>query len=250
MRCGNCGSAVPDAAAFCPECGADARAAESGDGDRRVEAPEVGERRAADVDAAAGGGTAEDGFEWGLSGDGRGAEGPAGDDGPEGDPDAAGFEEPTRLSRPAGSSHPDPVMGTEGDVVGRRVGAFLVDRFVLAALVVGPVVAAVVLEPLVGESAASVVAFLGGLAAVVGILVYTLLLEGIYGQTLGKRVFGVVVVKEDGAPCTVGASVLRSLLWVVDRYFLGLLALALVLATERSQRFGDMVAHTVVVRTA
>lgn len=166
------------------------------------------------------------------------------------DDDEPAFPEPTRLSRPAGSSHPEPLMGTSDEVVAHRVGAFFVDRFVLTVAVVAPFAAAVAFEPVLGPDVASLVLLGGLLVAFVFGLVYTLVLEGVYGQTLGKRLFGIVVVMEDGEPCTMGASVLRSILWVVDRFYLGLVGFGLVLTTDRNQRFGDMVADTVVVRTA
>src|SRR5690554_4175816 len=45
---------------------------------------------------------------------------------------------------------------------------------------------------------------------------YYILLEGNSGQTLGKKVVKIKVVKEDGSPITMGDSVIRNLLRIVD----------------------------------
>lgn len=69
----------------------------------------------------------------------------------------------------------------------------------------------------------------------------------LHGQTLGKRVVGLRVVREDGAPVDFLSSAVRNLLRAVDflplGYALGGLS---VLLTERRQRVGDVVAGTVV----
>ena len=78
------------------------------------------------------------------------------------------------------------------------------------------------------------------------------LLEGFAnGQTLGKRVLRIRVVRRDGTPIGVGAALLRNLLLLVDAlpfaYVLGLFAM---MATERFRRVGDLAAGTVVVYAA
>ena len=85
------------------------------------------------------------------------------------------------------------------------------------------------------------------LAAGLAYFVYT---EGTYGQTLGKRALGVVVVTEDGDPIGYGEALVRNVFRVVDAlpaFFL--LGAAVILVTERGQRVGDLVADTVVVET-
>lgn len=90
----------------------------------------------------------------------------------------------------------------------------------------------------------------GVLGSVLGTL-YHLFLEGRYGQTPGKRLLGIVVVREDGTPCTYAASTVRTVLrfvdWLPAAYLLGIASIAL---TERHQRVGDLVAGTIVVRAA
>ncbi len=79
-------------------------------------------------------------------------------------------------------------------------------------------------------------------------LTYAFLLEGLYGYTPGKFLLGLVVVKSDGSDCTIGASILRNLLWIVDAFpTFNLVAVVAILLTD-GQRVGDLVADTVVER--
>jgi uncharacterized RDD family membrane protein YckC len=69
------------------------------------------------------------------------------------------------------------------------------------------------------------------------------------GQTLGKRMFGLRVIAEDGAPAGFMAVLIRNLVRMVDFlpgfYGVGLLA---IVVSPRSQRLGDLAAGTFVVR--
>jgi uncharacterized RDD family membrane protein YckC len=79
--------------------------------------------------------------------------------------------------------------------------------------------------------------------------IYFILLEGLWnGQTLGKKAVGIRVRMANGLPLTFGAAIGRNLLRPADMfpgsYFMGLLAM---FCTPRSQRFGDLIANTVVI---
>lgn len=79
---------------------------------------------------------------------------------------------------------------------------------------------------------------------------YFVLMEALWnGQTLGKRVAGVRVLKANGLPVGFSQVLIRNLMRIVDAlpifYVVGSIA---VLFTGRHQRLGDMVAGTVVVR--
>jgi len=79
---------------------------------------------------------------------------------------------------------------------------------------------------------------------------YFMLFEGLRGgQTPGKRLVGIRVVRDTGHPVTPGAAALRNLLRIADAlpppYLLGL---ALIAFHPRGKRLGDLVAGTVVVR--
>ncbi len=81
-----------------------------------------------------------------------------------------------------------------------------------------------------------------------GAFLYHSLLEGLFGQTLGKKLCGILVLKADFTDCTLSAGFLRNLMRVVDAFFYYLAAAVAVAATLKWQRIGDIVAETVVVR--
>ena len=93
----------------------------------------------------------------------------------------------------------------------------------------------------------------GGVAAFVTLAIawsYFVLLEWLWnGQTVGKRLFGLRVIAEDGAPAGFSAVLVRNLARVVDFlpgfYGLGLLS---IVVSSKSQRLGDLAAGTYVVR--
>ncbi len=71
------------------------------------------------------------------------------------------------------------------------------------------------------------------------------------GQTPGKRLLGLRVTDAHGYPATVLQHTLRGLFWPFEAMALAFpvpIALILLVATERRQRLGDMVAGTVVLR--
>ncbi|RLM45127.1 RDD family protein [Haloarcula sp. Atlit-47R] len=134
---------------------------------------------------------------------------------------------------------PAPEMGTEGDVVGRRIGAIIIDIVLIA----------IVSSVISGILAQVRLAFLGSLFGLVIGFGYYIYLEGTYGQTVGKMALDIVVVTEDGDPIEYGPAAIRTVLRIVDAlpafYLIGIVA---VLVTDRKQRLGDIVADTVVVR--
>src|SRR5689334_2766691 len=80
---------------------------------------------------------------------------------------------------------------------------------------------------------------------------YYVLFEGLMdGQTPGKRLHRIRVVREGGYSVTFGASAVRNLIRVIDMQplFLYLVGMISVLVTKRGRRLGDIVAGTIVVR--
>ncbi|SIQ66953.1 Uncharacterized membrane protein YckC, RDD family [Haladaptatus litoreus] len=134
---------------------------------------------------------------------------------------------------------PEPVMGTEEDVILSRVVALILDEIIafVCALVVGGVVG--------GVLGSSGLAILLALAIIFG---YHVVLEGLYGQTVGKRLLGIVVVTKHGNPCSMGASVVRNVLRIIDAFFHYAVGLVVMLINDDRQRIGDIAANTVVVR--
>ena len=134
---------------------------------------------------------------------------------------------------------PRPEMGTEGDVIWRRIVAIIIDI-----VLIGVVSSAI--TGILGQMRLAVLGSLLGLLIGFGYYIY---LEGTYGQTIGKMALDIVVVTEDGDPIEFGPAAIRTLLRIVDVlpafYLIGIVA---VLVTDRKQRLGDIVADTVVVR--
>jgi uncharacterized RDD family membrane protein YckC len=133
-------------------------------------------------------------------------------------------------------------------VTGRRVLATIVDGVLLGLLFF-------VMSMLFGSSSAEggqVNASLNGLPFLmylVLVVAYYVLMEGYLGQTVGKMLLGIKVVREGTGevPGLQGAAI-RTVLRIVDGFFFYLVAFISVLASAKNQRLGDMVANTLVVR--
>ena len=126
-----------------------------------------------------------------------------------------------------------PATGPQFD--NRRVLAALID---LALLV--PV--ALALSAIFGGFTGGAEALTAGWA-----LYYYFALESGGGQTLGKRIMKLRVVRADGAPLDMGRVAVRTLLRPIDGIGAYLVGLVVMLATgQRRQRLGDLAAGTVV----
>ena len=78
---------------------------------------------------------------------------------------------------------------------------------------------------------------------------YYSLLEGIWGKTIGKKICGIVVLKDNFTKCTISKGLVRNLLRIVDFFFYYyLVGVVSMVGTMKWQRLGDIVAETVVVR--
>jgi uncharacterized RDD family membrane protein YckC len=139
---------------------------------------------------------------------------------------------------------------------GRRLAAFLVDMLVILffgglAAVLGVSMADVVpqtpsgwMQSLIGGILILLV-LISANACIAIILAYFPLLEGRFGQTLGKRLFGLVVRSEDGLPAGYGKAMLRR----ISFYFEILPIDALFIPfNPKHQRGFDILARTIVVR--
>ena len=132
-------------------------------------------------------------------------------------------------------------LGTQRGVVGKRVVAFLVDIVVIAVAVGVLSGIASVINDTLGALVGVVMAFAA--------IAYFIYMEGTYGQTLGKRLMGIVVVKADGSASDLRSAAIRNVARIVDAfptlYIVGFAAMYLV--GEDRQRVGDLVADTIVV---
>jgi uncharacterized RDD family membrane protein YckC len=133
--------------------------------------------------------------------------------------------------------------------VGSRFSAALIDYLIQFAIVIalGALLYAVGLNPFLGDGFAAAIWTLGIFVLFLG---YNIAFEVLNsGRTPGKRLNGLRVVRETGAPVTFAASAVRNVLRIVDilpgMYLVGIGA---ILATPRNQRLGDLAAGTLVLR--
>jgi uncharacterized RDD family membrane protein YckC len=138
----------------------------------------------------------------------------------------------------------------------RRVAAFLVDMVVIILLAGLAAVLTVLLANSVPQNPAGIIEnIVGGVlilvllisanACIAMLLAYFPLLEGRFGQTLGKRLFGLYVRSEDGLPASYGQIILRRLSFYFEILPIDALFIPF---TAKHQRGFDILANTIVVR--
>lgn len=125
--------------------------------------------------------------------------------------------------------------------VGDRILAQIIDWCVLVGYVV---MTSYVFDSLGLDSAWFILIFI-----LLPLFSYSLLMEIFnHGQSLGKAVMNTRVIKADGSVPTIGAFVMRSMLYLVDGPSMGFIGLICMLLNKNNQRLGDMAAGTVVVK--
>ena len=126
--------------------------------------------------------------------------------------------------------------------VGDRILAYLLDRLIL--IIYSLAVAAVLIQLDIESSPLLLILF--GTPW----LFYSLLFEiFMNGQTPGKKVLKIKVVRLDGTPPTIGDYLLRWIFAFVDIFILsGAIAVVMVAMGGKGQRLGDVVAGTSVVK--
>ncbi|HPR42519.1 MAG TPA: RDD family protein [Candidatus Methanofastidiosa archaeon] len=137
-----------------------------------------------------------------------------------------------------------------------RAVAFLIDQILIGIVVavllflgVGSIIGINILSGghMSSLSARGTISF-SGLMMVLWILYFTYF-EGSSGQTIGKKLMNLKVIKTDGREMDYLSALVRNVLRIVDSlptlYILGIL---LILVTKERQRLGDMVAGTIVVK--
>lgn len=171
--------------------------------------------------------------------------------------------------------HPLTIPDSESQVIGRRIGATLVDAVIVFFILylgmftysgTNPtgVLSVISWDPHVVLGfffwfVFSVMIFvpllyLHGFSSkwyfiVIGIwATYATFFEAVFGWTIGKRLFGISVVNVDGSPVTIKNACIRNISRIIDGllgYGVGLGILAL---SERYQRLGDLLADTIVAQ--
>jgi uncharacterized RDD family membrane protein YckC len=144
-----------------------------------------------------------------------------------------------------------PFVGTHEDVhvTGRRILATIVDGLIFGGLYTVMVILFGSISSVGSADWNGSMPALPTLLYGVIIALYYILLEGYLGQTVGKMLLGIKVVREDnGEVPGLGGATIRTLLRIVDGIFSYLVAFIAVLISGKNQRLGDMAAHTLVVR--
>ncbi len=150
--------------------------------------------------------------------------------------------------------------GMRYEGVAIRFVAFLIDTIILA------IISGVVTAPFNIPTSFSVTnatgvpmvssipnpfAWVGGIISAIIWFFYFVLLEGRYGQTVGKMAVKIKVLREDGSMIDYADAVVRTVLRLIDLipYFIPyLLGAILIWSSDKKQRLGDRAAHTVVVK--
>lgn len=79
----------------------------------------------------------------------------------------------------------------------------------------------------------------------IGIIMYFLIQESLWGRTIAKKLMGLYVVNEDLSKPTIGQATIRNFFRVIDQVLV--VGSAAVFFNKRNQRLGDIVAKTYVV---
>ena len=144
---------------------------------------------------------------------------------------------------------PTPYQG-----VSIRFVAILIDYFIIGitvGLIAFPFLAAAVAVTAVSENVSTIAWGSVAMASLIGLVIWFLyftLLEGHYGQTIGKMALNIKVVREeDGMPIDYGEAAVRTVLRIIDGLFDYLIGAIFIWTSDKEQRLGDRVAHTVVV---
>jgi uncharacterized RDD family membrane protein YckC len=75
------------------------------------------------------------------------------------------------------------------------------------------------------------------------------IIEGKNGQTIGKMIFNIKVINENGNPIFFKEALVRHLFDLVDFFpFLGIVGIFVASSNNSKQRVGDLVAKTIVVK--
>src|SRR5689334_10040421 len=114
------------------------------------------------------------------------------------------------------AARPAALAGADStDVVGRRIGALIVDGLLLAVVFI--VVGLVSGGGHAANGSANVTLGSQGTAIyVLIVLAYFFACESTTGQTLGKRLLGIRVTRLDGGRASAGQALLRTVLRIVD----------------------------------
>jgi len=135
--------------------------------------------------------------------------------------------------------------------VGERLGAFFIDLFIIICYITALSIILFdwlqldrLMVNLDGWSRGAIFLLLYS-----PVILYSLVLESVFeGQSLGKKLLKIKVVKIDGYQAGFGDYLIRWFFRVIDFFsFVGLPGLIAVITSQKSQRLGDMAAGTAVI---
>jgi len=165
-------------------------------------------------------------------------------------------EQPAQGSAPAASAYATPEPQVQYQGVAIRFVALLIDGIILG--IIGYILiflfasSAITVDTSTGAVSFGP-AYYAAVALVIVIeLLYFTLLLGRYGQSVGMMAVKIKVVSQaDSGQITYGAAFIRTILLYIDQipYVIPfLLGAILIWTSDKKQRLGDRVAHTVVVK--
>jgi len=146
---------------------------------------------------------------------------------------------------------PQSPLADLGSRIVAGVADYVIILIVAGILAIFALVPWMVSAPLIGGFG---VVSLGGLFGILGRvwllwLIYFTYFEATSGQTIGKMLTHIRVIKEDGSRCDFGSALIRNILRIVGHLpFLYILGIILIAATEKRQRLGDMLGRTIVIK--
>ncbi len=140
----------------------------------------------------------------------------------------------------------------EGKGFWHRASSYILDCILMNVLGVANVITAAMLLALVNALASPDLIpvrntdVFDTAVSIASFIVYFSIFEWLFGATPGKAISKLRVVMLDGSPCTIAAALARGGARLVDGLMFGLVA-ALNMRYPQNQRWGDKIAHTLVV---
>jgi uncharacterized RDD family membrane protein YckC len=128
--------------------------------------------------------------------------------------------------------------------IGHRILAFLID--VLIYWTLGFIIGIFFGTPLEGEIGYSFKGFPAFVLFLLGFVLWPIS-EGLSGQTIGKRILNIKVVKDNLQPIGMSHAFGRFFIGFIDYMFL--IGIIIAATNKKNKRIGDMIVNTIVVTT-
>jgi uncharacterized RDD family membrane protein YckC len=130
----------------------------------------------------------------------------------------------------------------------QRIGAYLLDILILFACYTVVILFMVLLRSNLSSESITFIS----MVALIPTLFYRLFTEiFMNGQTIGKQIVGIRVIRVDGSQAGIGNYLLRWIFQIIDFYLLsGAIAIIMIITGKHGQRLGDLVAGTTVVKSS